>query len=340
MNNTTLKLFGIIQVVFAALILFLLNDSSPINLTDEKKFVVGIYDDASEGGNSTIKQFDKNTFEASIGSAYEHAFAGIYFQKTDRSFFTLEKKETLNLDISSDVDAEIHVGFEKFQSGAGSRPFRYNEIVQVGPNHSSISLPIENFKTPIWWMEENPNASTEEELDSDIISLNIEVKNVSNNDKVKLKIEELSLSKAENEFRYPIAGGLFLIGMILIAYDKKKGLSSENSVPKEEAMKHENPIIYYINSNFTSRSLTINSTSEHFKLSVEYINERVKTETGMQFKDYLNQLRVEKSKKLLKETEEKAFEIAQLCGFNSSASFSQTFKLLTGLTPNEFRKKP
>ena len=63
----------------------------------------------------------------------------------------------------------------------------------------------------------------------------------------------------------------------------------------------------------------------------------MKTETGLGYKEYVNQKRVDKAKELLRSSEDKAFEIAQLCGFNSSAGFSQTFKAISGVTPNEYR---
>lgn len=340
MNTLTLKIFGLIQVVFAFVIYLALGDSDPIDLLDKVSFRQGIYDDSAEGGNSTIKELGDNSYEIAVGKAYEHSFAGVYFQKSDKSFFAIENKEVLNIELSADVKAHVFIGFEKFRTGGAPRPFRYSESLQVGPGKTSTKIELKNFVTPDWWLSDNADAIKDENLDKRLISFNVEVTGLPNNDeKVNLNIEGISLSKHENEFRILIAGGLFFIGMLLFVYPKKSNKKGKEKGPEEEGQKHDNPIIYYINSNFTSRSLTINSTSEHFKLSTDYINDRVNTEMGMSFKDYVNQLRVDKAKKLLKETEEKAFEVSRLCGFNSSASFSQTFKAVTGMTPNDFRKQ-
>ena len=340
MNSTTIKLFGLIQIVFAILIFIVLGDTSPMDFLDETKYVVGIYDDSEEGGNSTIKKLERNTFEVSVGKAYDHGFAGVYFQNSDKSFFSTDQKEVLNIDLSADVEAEVYLGFEKYAAGESSRPFRCIQPIKVGPGSTSSKIQLSNFVTPQWWLSANPNASKDIALKDGIISFNVEVTGLPNNEeKVVLGIEGVILSKNENQFKDLIAGALFFIGVILVAYSTKLTKPGKKAPNDENATNHENPIIYYINSNYSSRSLTVNSTSEHFKLSVDYINDRVKKETDLTFKDYVNQLRIEKAKTLLKETDEKAFEISRLCGFNSSASFSQTFKALVGITPNDFRKR-
>ena len=105
----------------------------------------------------------------------------------------------------------------------------------------------------------------------------------------------------------------------------------------EPKLHKENPIVYYVNSNLYSRSLSIDSVSEHFKLSTDYISQRMKTETGLDYKEYVNNKRVEKAKELLKLSDDKVSDIAKLCGFKSSLEFSETFKSLTGTIPNEYR---
>jgi len=68
-------------------------------------------------------------------------------------------------------------------------------------------------------------------------------------------------------------------------------------------------------------------------------NERVKTYTGFTPTNYLINLRISESIKLLRKPEIKLTDIALDTGFYSSQHFSTTFKKLTGYTPSEFRKK-
>jgi len=68
-------------------------------------------------------------------------------------------------------------------------------------------------------------------------------------------------------------------------------------------------------------------------------NERVKTFTGFTPINYLINIRISESIKLLRKQELTLTDIALDTGFYSSQHFSTTFKKLTGYTPSEFRKK-
>lgn len=57
----------------------------------------------------------------------------------------------------------------------------------------------------------------------------------------------------------------------------------------------------------------------------------------MSFYDHVNRMRVEHSKRLLSETDEKIEAVAELSGFNSVMTFRRAFRAYTGLTPGEWR---
>lgn len=332
MNGQTLKILGIIQLLFSAAIFVLLGDSEKLNIGDETTFKTGVYTDKDLGGNSTINVVSSKSVEASVGTAYEHAFSGVYFETTDNELFSIEEGKQLNFLVSSSKPSTVNLIFDKRLKGTEKRPFNYVSEIQLDSSLNELTLSLEDFKTPEWWFEEHPNAKKDELISDSLISFNIELKKVNDESGVTvIQWDNITLSSGQNDAVMAIGGVTLLLGLILVFFPQKK-------TPVQAGEKHENPIVYYINSNLTSRSLTVNSVSEHFKLSTDYINDRVKTETGLSYKDYVNQKRIEKAKELLKSSDDKAFEIAQLCGFNSSASFSQTFKAVTGMTPNDFRK--
>ena len=55
--------------------------------------------------------------------------------------------------------------------------------------------------------------------------------------------------------------------------------------------------------------------------------------------DYINALRVEEAKELLKGTDLSVTQIAAALGFGSIRNFGRTFQKLTGTTPKDYRKK-
>lgn len=66
---------------------------------------------------------------------------------------------------------------------------------------------------------------------------------------------------------------------------------------------------------------------------------KLKTITGMGANDYINQVRIERAMKLIKETELNFTEISERVGFASPRYFSTSFKQYTGKTPTQFKKE-
>lgn len=84
--------------------------------------------------------------------------------------------------------------------------------------------------------------------------------------------------------------------------------------------------------------ITLVSLSKHLHMNHSYLCRLIKKETGTNFRELLWQVRIEKAKKLLAESETKAFEVAYMVGFKDPSHFSQLFKRIVGVTPTEFRE--
>ena len=72
-------------------------------------------------------------------------------------------------------------------------------------------------------------------------------------------------------------------------------------------------------------------------LSKAYMCRKFRKDTGMTITEYINSVRVEKACELLATADMTVAEISELCGYESHAYFSSTFKRLTGKTPVDFR---
>ena len=95
--------------------------------------------------------------------------------------------------------------------------------------------------------------------------------------------------------------------------------------------------VNYINENFQSR-LTLSDIAERFHLNPSYFSKRFKTVIGTGFKEYINNLRITKSEKMLLETNKNITEIAFECGFENSNYYGDAFKQKNGVSPTEYRK--
>lgn len=94
--------------------------------------------------------------------------------------------------------------------------------------------------------------------------------------------------------------------------------------------------IQYISGNF-EKAITLNDVAEHIYLNPAYFSTVFKRYTGISFKKYLTILRIEESKKLLKNTDYTVTDIALMTGFEASGYFARVFKKYTGLTPRQYR---
>lgn len=70
-----------------------------------------------------------------------------------------------------------------------------------------------------------------------------------------------------------------------------------------------------------------------------YLSRLFRKETGLSLSDYIVQLKIERAKHMLKETNDKISNIAEGLGYVHFSYFAKLFKKGAGLTPQEYRKK-
>jgi len=93
----------------------------------------------------------------------------------------------------------------------------------------------------------------------------------------------------------------------------------------------------YINDHF-HESITLEDIAGVVHLNAVYFSVIFKREVGINFSDYLIQMRIEAAKALLKESHMTINEIAERVGYRDSRYFSKLFRKIVGVYPNEYRK--
>ncbi|MGG1516144.1 response regulator [Paenibacillus oryzisoli] len=91
-------------------------------------------------------------------------------------------------------------------------------------------------------------------------------------------------------------------------------------------------VIHHLN-----QDISLQFLAERVYLHPKYLSDMFKRETGQNLSDYVTGRRMEKARKLLKETTLKVAEVAMMCGFANHKYFASLFKQQTGCTPTEFR---
>ncbi len=93
----------------------------------------------------------------------------------------------------------------------------------------------------------------------------------------------------------------------------------------------------YIEENFSEDSLSLNSVAGAIGVSGNYFSSVFSQEMRMTFIEYVTKKRMEKAKKLLRQSEKHSGEIAAEVGYKDPHYFSFVFKKTVGCTPREYR---
>lgn len=93
----------------------------------------------------------------------------------------------------------------------------------------------------------------------------------------------------------------------------------------------------FVKEQFANSELSVEMVCEQLHLSAAYFSTLFKKETGVSFITYLTKIRMEHAARLLRETDEKTYLIAEQTGYTDPNYFSYVFKRHHGLTPSKFR---
>lgn len=100
-----------------------------------------------------------------------------------------------------------------------------------------------------------------------------------------------------------------------------------------------NNIMSYINLNYKDPNLGLAKISTEFGISEGYVSAMFKDQAGINFTDFVENIRIEKACRLLRDTDDTITMISEIVGYNSVQSFRRAFKRVKGMQPKEFRKE-
>jgi YesN/AraC family two-component response regulator len=83
--------------------------------------------------------------------------------------------------------------------------------------------------------------------------------------------------------------------------------------------------------------ITLKEAAESIHINPSYLSQLFKQQLNKKFVDYITELRIEESKRLLQNTTLRMSEIAERVGYSDLAYFSNNFKRLVGSSPSEYR---
>ncbi len=148
-----------------------------------------------------------------------------------------------------------------------------------------------------------------------------------------------NLSKATNETSLPadfdtlLTEEKTLVGMEVLALTLASCFH-QNTAGNQLISSIQN----YISKNYHDPDLSLKKISEVFSISESYFSYLFKAETGRNFSEYLEELRMQQAIHLLKETDTPLSELYIHLGYNNPNSFRRAFKKVYGSSPKSFRR--
>ena len=112
---------------------------------------------------------------------------------------------------------------------------------------------------------------------------------------------------------------------------------------REKKSGHQNALValccQYIREHIHER-IFLQDIADTFSVSPNYLSQLFKKYMNVGISEYITSQKITESKKLLKETNLRIYEISDRLGFESSFYFSKVFKKNAGMSPKEFRNLP
>ncbi len=147
------------------------------------------------------------------------------------------------------------------------------------------------------------------------------------------EFEDLSLIWKNAIFDDTLVLSLRCEGILLYTFsniaqiDEKKCQSQKDTVPK---------IKKYIDENFTSPELSLDTLSNTYSYNKKYISTVFKNTLGIGISQYITTLRVQHACTLIEQGLTSVKDISYLCGFNEPLYFSKVFKSKMGISPKGY----
>ncbi|WP_270789109.1 helix-turn-helix domain-containing protein [Enterococcus diestrammenae] len=109
------------------------------------------------------------------------------------------------------------------------------------------------------------------------------------------------------------------------------------ATPQNQESQLKQDLFAFINEHYASSQLSLEMVAEQFQLSVSYLSRFIKKESGKTFSKYVQDLRMEKIKQALIETDRPIKDIIREAGYYDVSNYTRKFRTLVGVTPGQFR---
>ena len=320
------------------------------------------FTDQEEGGDSYISPMHETdsvlSYRFMVQDRYGFPYTGFAMElHTDTSFLDLSSYDRVCITIASDkakfLEFSLKTIIDNYSHPGEITSYHFhNKIIATPQKMGLISIPFKELHTPDWWLDENNMLSSDARVRNHTLnrtySLDLQNSNKTpHGDTIAVEIGAIYFERDTVPlYLYTllcILGWFGIYGAVIVYFRRKKPpqqiviaykeLDVENSADEEVRR-----LTDCIAKSFSDSELTVEKIARDAGISAARIPVILKKHFQMNFKQYLNRIRISESKRLLLETDRQIVDIAYRVGYNNIPHFNRTFKLSENVSPKEFRK--
>lgn len=318
------------------------------------------YSDKDEGGSSeAFVDTSKGHlhFSYKLGTKSKSPYANLLFHAHELArTIDLKKYRFVDIDIDPKTTSDFSLtlfmyvpGFSDHSYMETHRPYVMKSRVQKDKKH--YHLPISDFATPSWWISENRtslekipptdwsqlthlmisdfgDASFDKEMEIDVVGLRFR-------DSIPHELLYAAITTL-------IGALLLFIGSLIAGKVKhrsvRKPIYNRRDKENYDGSDADN-LITFLAENYGDPLMSLELIKKKLGLNNYQINEILKDKFSMQYKQYLNTIRITEAKRLLRETDRQIGTIAEQVGYCYANSFARTFRSMEEITPNQYRQE-
>lgn len=288
--------------------------------------------------------------------------AGVLFDS--KNALKISNKDSIKLEIKGNNPSPMLICFRVFVHGITKKNIdhsylTYESSFLIEKDFSEFIFHANEFVIPSWWYNINNITSEDKRLPTTLNFINaIQIQNIpgtSQKTSGSFTITKLYIYKNHIPFikTATLVFILYFFLMILFFYLKSyrlnkqrkesitifKSLEPVEITPEDIIHSKDLTVIKYIGENFNQPNLTANIVSQNCNVQQHQLSRILKKRFSLTFIQYLNTIRLEEAKRLLKQTDKNINIIANQVGFNNAEHFARLFKRSENTTPGKYKKQ-
>ena len=328
-----------------------------IDFINDSNYAIGKFTDVNELGNSfcDVKK-NKNNFEVDfvLHNRLDFPFAGVIIQKKQKPYFDISNYN-LVLTIETQQDFRLSIRLNQFLENYSDTTKEMSFLMLIksigltkGTNEFTIKTKDIN-DVPDWWFKMNPKKINDIKKHFFNKTQNL----LLSSDQSNIIGESISYRVSAFKLKYDYSIWLIwslisatIYYLVLIIFWKFKNekvkyiLLPIEAIQFHEASRNINiDLVLYIGTNYSNSELRLKDVSKYFGISEEEVSNILKQYCNKRFKQYLNHIRMEEAKRLLKESKLQISEIAYKVGYSTVTHFNRVFKEYTNNSPSNYREQ-